>query len=94
MRTDAQADDSDDPPVRLAAHDRELAEVLVQRDQDARVLMCLRENLRVSWVLLPVACLLRVVPAFAQRIPHRGGDAAVEQQSQSAVSTIDGWMRS
>ena len=63
---DRHPDDTDDPAVRQAPADRQLAEVLVKRDQDALLSMSDCQDRGVARVLRPVTNPLDIVARSAK----------------------------
>jgi len=72
--------EANDSAVRLAAHDRDLAEVLVEGNEDLLILVRVREDLRVTGISRPVPCALDFVPCRGQRVACAAPDADVEQR--------------
>ena len=75
-------------------HDRQLAEILVERDQDPTFPMRAGENLLVSRVLRPIAGPDDIVSRLLQLLSCATPHAGVEQKPHVPVSRITGSTRS
>ena len=84
----------DDSSVRLRPHDRQLTEILVERDEHPVFGMSPAEQLLVAGVIWTVTGMNYVVSRSREVLPRLAPDAVVEQQLQAAASTTGGSTRS
>jgi hypothetical protein len=75
----AQRYETNDPAVRLAAHDRNLSEVLVERNHNLMISVPVREDLGIAGIARPVPNALDLVSSGDQRVAGTAPDAAVEE---------------
>jgi hypothetical protein len=75
----SESHEANDSTVRLAAHDRDFAEILVEGNQHLVVLVRVREDLRITRISRPTCCALDVVSAGSQHLVRAAPDADVEQ---------------
>ena len=75
----AQRYKTNDPAVRLPAHDGNLSEVLVERYHDLMISMRVREDLGIAGITRPVRNALDLVSSGDQRVAGAAPDAAVEE---------------
>lgn len=80
--------------MRLPANDRELAEILVEGHQDARLAMRVLENLFIARIGRPVTRPYDVMPGLHQIIADVLRDAGVEKEPQAALPPSAGSTRS
>ena len=83
-----------DSTVSLPADDRELTEVLIQRDQNTRLVMRATQNLFIAGIRGPVGSPNDIVSEFRERFSHAARDARVEENPQAALPPRAGSTRS
>ena len=89
-----EADQAHDTGVRKAAHHDELAEILVQCDQNPAFVPRFREDLLVGSSGVCIADPLRIHTLLAELGERSAPDAGVEQDSQLSLPTATGSTRS
>ncbi len=86
--------EANQPRMRSAKDHSELAEILVERHQDAALFMCQPEDFLVAGIAVPVASPLRIV-AGTRKLPlGLSLDAGVQQNLHEPVWHSRGSMRS
>lgn len=70
---------TNNPAVRLPAHDGNLSEVLVERDNNLMISVRVREDLRIAGITRPVRNALDLVSSDDQRVAGAAPDTAVEE---------------
>ena len=81
--------------MRVTQHDRELAEVLVQRDQDAAFSIRDGEYLLVSRIAFPVSRPDHIETSGGESLPSAAPDAGVEKELHADfLPMMKGSMRS
>jgi len=89
-----EGDKSHDSAVHLPTNNRKLAEVLVQRDENARLLMRAPEDLLVSRVLRPFAGPHNVMPGAFEGLSDASPNASIAKNLQAALPPRAGSTRS
>lgn len=83
-----QADQPDDPAVLSLMEDGELAEVLVQRDENLSHGVSSREDRVVARVVLPFGDTLHLVTGSLEQVGSAARDATIEQQAHRHASGL------
>lgn len=88
------ADQAQNSMVRPFVHDRQFAEVLVQRHEDATIVMGSGENLVIAGVLRPIASPLGVMASGPQFNDGTTPNARIQEQPHPSLGTRRGSTRS
>ncbi len=80
--------------MRLTLRDREFAEILVQRDEDAAFSMRSHKNFVIAWISGPIASPDHIMPRNLKRRSNTGPDARVQKDLHAVASTKSGSIRS
>lgn len=81
----AQRDEADYAAVGLPSHNRDLAEVLIQRDQHLGVLMRMGKNGGIAWILRPIGSRLDIMSGSNKHFARAAPDATIEQHSHDSA---------
>lgn len=90
----SNVNEPNNPGVLVAESDSELAEVLIERDDDLSIAHRMGEDFLVARVGAPVAHPLDLVSRTFDLTLRAGPDAAIEQDFQAALSAMRGSTRS
>lgn len=94
MLVDGPIDQTNDAGVCLAADDRKLAEIFIERYEDSIFSMGEREDFFIAGILLPIARPDDVMAARSKLVTHGPGNAGIEKQFHEAESVGQGSTRS
>jgi hypothetical protein len=78
----------------MPVDDRELSEVLVQRDEYPRLLVRAVEDFLIAWIRWPISGPDHFVSGIRQRLADAAPDARVEEDFQAALPPRAGSTRS
>ena len=87
-------DQTNDPAVTPPEHDRQLTEILVERNEDPTFALRPLVDSLVAGIGLPITCPNRIVPISGERRASTRRNAGVQQELQVAESVKAGSTRS